>query len=200
MNTTTKNWLTTVLFAGLGGFAMYLLAHMPDGDAGWGPWRVALIAAVCSGVVLAAGAYHSYRPQSGQGGDGDGDVGGGSGGRISGERKTPPNAARLRLTMPMLLLLSLSGCANGQLNPQVLNVGTLTIKTLACTLDVYTRDSVSQPINWVAMALDLAATCGMDVAAIVNAFGPDSPVSKAAVANAEGVNLAAARFAAKAAK
>jgi hypothetical protein len=93
--------------------------------------------------------------------------------------------------------VALEGCTNGQLNPQAVTVGTNVIALLGCGLVVYARDTTTSPINWGTVALDLAASCGMDVEDIINDFGASSPVAVAAAGNTANVHASAAAFKAK---
>lgn len=87
--------------------------------------------------------------------------------------------------------------SGGQLPPNVVSVTSESIATIACMFNTYTVDTATQPTNWVQLALDLAANCGMDVAEIVASFGANSPVAQAANANAAQVHTSAAAFKAK---
>jgi hypothetical protein len=96
--------------------------------------------------------------------------------------------------------MSLEGCnANGQLSPVVVTVATETLQLLGCAIPLYATDTSATPVNWTALALALATTCGADVVEIANIFGSSSQVAQAATANAASVHLAAQAFKTKAA-
>jgi hypothetical protein len=105
---------------------------------------------------------------------------------------------RLRLTaLTAALVVFGVGCAGGgaAIVP-VINGG---LAALACGWQVYTTDTAKTPPDaWTQIALDLATTCGMDVADIISLFGTQHPVTLAAQAHPDAVHQAASATRAKA--
>jgi len=88
----------------------------------------------------------------------------------------------------------LGGCAPPAAPPNVSGIVTNGLDALSCGYGVYTKDTATTPpASWEQIALDLATTCGMDVADIVNAFGASHPVALAATAKQADVHTAAAK-------
>jgi hypothetical protein len=85
----------------------------------------------------------------------------------------------------------LTACnANGTLTPNgqtVVNVSAVGLETLACITKTLATDMTAAPVNFVQIAFDLAANCGMDVEAIIAEFGATNPISVAAQADAPAI-------------
>jgi hypothetical protein len=95
-------------------------------------------------------------------------------------------------SLGMVVAVLVAGC-NPAAPPNVSGVVTNSLAILACGWDVYSADtSKAPPSGWAQIALDLATQCGMDAAAIVNAFGTAHPVSLAAQADAPALSAAVA--------
>ena len=91
-----------------------------------------------------------------------------------------------------LLPLMLGACPAAVPAAVVIGGVALAGETVACAAQTIANDEAQSPQPvWTQVALDLANSCGLDVADIVALFGAEHPVSQAATQNAAVIHAAA---------
>lgn len=105
---------------------------------------------------------------------------GGGGATVAAKVATAATSAFLT-ALAVVGLGAAVACTPPALPPNVAPDANSVIDATKCSLNVYAADTGKvPPASWEQVALDLAATCGMDYSAIVATFGATHPVSQAA--------------------